>query len=320
MLFNSPYIFQEFDDNLNDYIPVFKIISHGDESYERAKHDPDFIRINTFTNQGVFEKDMIPFKIQKILQHKYFWQPFDIPKPLKPPKKRIRILINKTSRKNISSFLIVLNRNQYDNISSIISDHKLGEIRDLLFYLIARAQYLHITKHQLYRETQKQNDAKNIRSELKKLSELLKRMELTADYLSGKSDPPSRIRGIKFLMNDKDVKINNHFIASLFISYFKEMRTKNFSDGWEDTIFDIENIFSDNLLKNKFKYELAIAYYKLLTAPLIAKNKYKTKYPDDLMTCIAKLLEASDISIGKDWQTDVEKGNLVRTWFINLNL
>lgn len=203
----------------------------------------------------------------------------------------------------------------HEEILNVINDFKLLHIRDLLLELIASAQDIYIRDVAFWERPENQKLITTAEKETQKAIQVIKQARIDWKSLDQYDRKPiPKLDHIKFVFNTGTIKLEHEWLAGEFIENMKRAYDDLHYKDWEKDLARYPVRFEENAHKSKFKYRLAKSYYNLLTKTKCFEVTEATPYPNQLMLCIAKLIEFSLIPVG-DWaDSDDVKVKHIRNW------
>ncbi|MBF4485769.1 hypothetical protein [Flavobacterium sp. CSZ] len=209
-------------------------------------------------------------------------------------------------------YKIILPKKTYYEIMAVINEYGLLPMRDLIFEVIAIAQQNYTDDIAFWELESSRKLINTAKKESDKAIEIITK----ADPLN-LLDPDmrvSRLEGINFLFSDAIIKIEHEWLAGEFIEHFKEHYDNLLYKDWRKDLERYPLRFEENKDKLNYRFRLAISFYNLFTETGLFKIDKKVPTPNNLMTCIAKLMEFSLIKVFKGGDSDTEKAKVVRNW------
>ncbi|WKN29749.1 hypothetical protein PZB74_12310 [Porifericola rhodea] len=203
----------------------------------------------------------------------------------------------------------------HHEILNIINDFELLQIRDLLLELIASAQDIYIRDVAFWERPENQKLITSAEKETEKAIQVIEQSGIDWKSLEKYDNKPfPKLDHIKFVFNNGTIKLEHEWLAKEFIENMKRAYDDLHYKNWKKDLARYPLRFDENAHKSKFKYRLAKSYYNLLTKIKSFKVTESTPYPNQLMLCIAKLIEFSLIPVG-DWaDSDDVKVKHIRNW------
>jgi hypothetical protein len=207
-------------------------------------------------------------------------------------------------------FKVILPDKTYKEIMEVINENGLLQIRDLIFEIISIAQKKYTEDIAFWEQDSSRKLINTARKESLKAIDVIEKAN-PINLIDGGS---SRLTGINFLFNDSVIKINHEWLAGEFVEHFKEHYSNLLYKDWRKDLERYPLRYEENKDKLNFRFILALSFYNLLTETGIFKIEKKGAVPNNLMHCIAKLMEFSLINIFKDGDSQSEKAKKVRNW------
>lgn len=289
------YVFHYYDEKNNRYSPYFNLYFPLIEDIEKAKEDNEFFEKQLYSppNHPPYDFYIDYSNSQLAMLIEFFKETFE--------------LSNWTHK----YFKVILSKSKHGEIMNCLNDNKLLLIRDLIFEVIAIAQKDYISQIVPWENIEKQKLISSTPKEIEKIIRLIEKLDEKAKP-KGKVgvQPASELSHINFIFNNETIKIEHKWLSREFIEHFKNHYNNLLFKDWKTNLELYPELFEDNIKKNQFKYKLANSFYNLLTKGGFFKISDKT--PNNLMLCIAKLLEFCLIPL-KDSDDPDEKRN-IRNW------
>ncbi|WP_375582240.1 hypothetical protein [Cyclobacterium xiamenense] len=203
----------------------------------------------------------------------------------------------------------------HHEILNAINDFELLHIKDLLLELIASAQDIYIRDVAFW---EKPKNQKLITSAEKETEKAIQVIDQSGHDMKSWRESDEKVRPqldhIKFVFNTGSIKLEHEWLAREFIENMKRAYDDLRYKDWKKDLALYPARFDDKAHKAKFKYRLARSYYNLFTKSKFFEVKKEVAYPNQLMRCIAKLIEFSLIPVG-DWDdSDDVKVKHIRNW------
>lgn len=209
-------------------------------------------------------------------------------------------------------YKIILPKKTYFEIMGVINEYGLLQMRDLIFEVIAIAQQNYTDDIAFWELESSKKLINTAKKESSKAIEVLTK----ADPLN-LLDPEKkvfRLEGINFLFSDAVIKIEHEWLAGEFIEHFKEHYNNLLFKDWKKDLERYPLRFEENKDKLNYRFRLAISFYDLFRETGLLKIDKKVPTPNNVMTCIAKLMGFSLINVFKEGDSDNEKAKVVRNW------
>lgn len=210
---------------------------------------------------------------------------------------------------------IVIPPTIYLEILNFINDFSLLQIRDLILELIASAQEIYIQDVAFWEKPENQKLITTAKKETEKAIQVIEQSGV--DWKSRrqfKNGIRHHLDHIKFVFNTGTIKLEHNWLAREFIENMKRSYDDLHFKNWKKDLRRYPDRFEENAHKSKFKYRLANSYYNLLTKAKFFKVSPNALYPNQLMLCIAKLIEFSLIPIGNWDDAEDVKIKHIRNW------
>jgi len=176
-------------------------------------------------------------------------------------------------------------------ISNFINDFNLLEIRDYIFYLIAKIQKTYIKDIQFYERPEMVEQIKNLPAEVKKTINVIdKTIEKPFKNLK-KYLPLPRLVNIKFDFEDGPITLSdpwlNNDIVDCVKRHFDDLPLKD----WKKELERYPNRFDENVQKQQFKNRVAIALHNFFKEQKIFKIASGHNTSNEEVNCISKILQ-----------------------------
>jgi hypothetical protein len=210
---------------------------------------------------------------------------------------------------------IILPESKYNEIMKCINHNELLTIRDLLFEVISIAQHYYVEHIAFWEQPKMQKLVSSAEKETKKVISLLDKFYKKDPYqYTSKSKPETELLHINFVFNDETIKIEHNWLAEDFIKHFKNHYDNLPHKNWRLDLARYPEGFEDNYRKQQFKYNLAQSLYNLFTEVEFFPVTKAKPTPNNLMLCIAKILEFCLIPVAGEGELDAIKVKNVRNW------
>lgn len=209
-------------------------------------------------------------------------------------------------------YKVILLKKTYHEIMQVINDNGLLQIRDLIFEIIAIAQQNYTDDIAFWELDSSKRLITTAKKESSKVIEVLTKANPL--NLLDPEHRASRLEGINFLFTDAVIKLEHEWLAGEFIEHFQEHYNNLLFKDWKKDLERYPLRFDENKDKLNYRFRLAISFYNLFTETGLFKIEKKVPTPNNLMTCIAKLMEFCLINVFKDGDSDNEKAKVVRNW------
>jgi hypothetical protein len=206
----------------------------------------------------------------------------------------------------------VLPEKTYLEIMEVINVNGLLQIRDLIFEIISIAQKKYTDDIAFWEQDSNKKLITAAKKESYKVIDLLEKANPL--NILDQEKRASRLTGINFLFNDSVIKINHEWLASEFIEHFQEHYNNLLYKDWRKDLERYHLRYQENKEKLDYRFRLAVSFYNLFTESGLVKIEKKGATPNNLMDCIAKLMEFSLVNIFNEGDSDVEKSKKVRNW------
>lgn len=204
----------------------------------------------------------------------------------------------------------------YLQFNETINYFKLQSIKDFLLETIAITQEFYANLIDFWNTDIDKTIFKNIEDETEKAIKVIEQsgIDLTSWNMYKRDEQPI-LKHISFKFNKGTIRIENVWLAREFILHMKNYYDNLESGDWRTELSKFPDSFNVELKETKFKHALINSYYNLFTKTGLWKVNETEPTPNNLMLCIAKLMEFSLIPVG-DFDPDEVKIKNVRNWFI----
>ena len=208
-------------------------------------------------------------------------------------------------------FKVILPKGIYNDIMKCINSYKLLYISSLLLEIISVAQKKFVEEIEYWERPENQKIISTAEAETQNAYKVVDSID-DSEFLKGNAKTPPELLRINFVFKNETIKVSHPWLAKEFIQHFKEYYDKLPYKNWRIDLKRYPERFEENRKKQQFKYKLALSIYNLLTKEnLFQLNEHK--YPNELILCIAQIMEFCLIPIGKEENDDM-KIKLVRNW------
>mgnify|MGYP003607072534 CR=1 FL=1 len=210
---------------------------------------------------------------------------------------------------------VILSRSKNDEIMNCIDLYGLLTITDLLFEVISIAQNNFTKDIRFWEQPKMQKLVSSAEKETKKVFSLLDKFyKKDPKQFTSKTKRQSELLRINFVFNDETIKIEHNWLAKEFIDHFKNHYNQLPYKNWRLDLARYPEGFEDNFRKQQFKYNLAMSLYNLFTQNGFFKVTKSKPTPNNVMLCIAKILEFCLIPVAAEGELDEIKIKKVRNW------
>lgn len=210
---------------------------------------------------------------------------------------------------------VILPISKYEEIMNCINDFELLQIRDLLFEVISIAQHNYIEHIAFWEQPEMQKLVSSAEKETQKAIKVLDKIDKKKrKHFKPKTKIEPELLHINFVFNDETIKIEHSWLAKEFIEHFKNHYNNLPHKNWRVDLAHYPEGFEDNYRKQQFKYNLTMSLYNLFTQGGFFKITKSKPTPNNLMLCIAKILEFCLIPVAEEGELDGYKIKKVRTW------
>lgn len=301
------HFFLEWNEEENWIYPCLGIIPLEAETFEAAKQHKDFHKLEIF-DFDVENRDENRFRLlcrmEQAFLH-FFKEVFEI----------------KSYERGVGySFdlaRLVLPKKTYDAIMKVIETHGLTQIGELIFFIIAKAQDFYNEKVRYYESKERKEVVRNIDKEVGFTIDLIERVEKEHDIYSERPKIPDKLTHINFcFQNSKTIKIKDPILTYEFVKHFKEHYNDCAFKDWKLQLQLTSAYYDEDRRREQFRFRFAIALYNFLTKTGSIKLG-DDPFPNNLMECIAEIIEFSLIRIGKPGADKIKN---VRNWIQDHNL
>lgn len=299
------YIFQYLDKERTLYRPHFDIYSSTNKNIEAAKKVPDFFErvLYWIPDKPPYDFYISHHNWQLALLNQFFNDVFDLRS------------ISGGAIQSHKFFKIILPKTKYDEIINCINDFELLNIRDLLFEVIAIAQENYIENIAFWERPEMQKLVTSAEKESQKAIKIIDKLDHKHWVRSDKNTKkPSELLHINFVYNDETIKLEHNWLAKEFVSHFKDYYNNLGYKNWKLDLKRYPDRFEDNYKKQQFKYKLAKSFYNFLTKTKLFEVTPSKPFPNQLLLCIAKLIEFCLIPVGNIDDLDDIKIKKIRNW------
>lgn len=210
---------------------------------------------------------------------------------------------------------VILPQSKYIEIMNCINDYKLLTIRDLLVEVVSIAQHYYVENIKFWEQTAQQKIVSNAEKEAQKVTYLLDKFyKNDRDRFTSRAKPEPELLHINFVFNDETIKIKHNWLAKEFIQHFKDHYDNLLHNNWRLNLARYPEYFEDNYIKQQFKYNLTKSLYNLFTEEKFFPVTKAKPTPNNLMLCIAKILEFCLIPVSAEGELDAIKIKNIRNW------
>lgn len=297
------YVFKYWDSKRNCYIPYFDLFSKSTKRLEKAQKLNSFTKIELYKSpkKPPYDFHILHANTQLGMLIEFFKEVFH-----ERSFKDGHIPTNKY-------YSVILPEEKYHKIINCINDYSLLPIKDLLFEVISTAQHIYTKDIAFWERTE---NKKLITSAGKETNKVLKVLEKTDTNVSlkTKGKKPATLMGINFIFNDESIKVEHQWLASEFIDHFRQYYDTMHFKNWRKDLGNYPHRFDENRDKLQFKFRFARALYNLLTKTGLYKIDIEKPFPNELMICIARLIEFCLIPVAGDGEIENIKAKNVRNW------
>ena len=283
------------------FVPYYPWISPDYSTDEVPERDSDFLELELYLQDPTEKKEQVHRLHYGTLFKKYFGKVFG------------------TSASYTNTW-VMLPKSKYNEFLAIVNRFGLTEYSDFLLEGICKTQ--EILEDEI-EEWEKPDYQKIKKTALAQMEALYRIVQKNIDFNSGlisKSLPILELQSLIAVYKNETIKIDHQFLLNQILEKFQDILSFWGNGNWENGLKEFANSFHEYPYKNEFKFGLAKAYYKFLTEEQFLTGRaffpiVKDKpTPNDLVLCIAKLLEMSLIQISSTDETDEAKIKVVRNW------
>lgn len=304
------YVFSYYHKQKGIYVPHFGLFSLSDERLDKARKDrnysevrlystPDHPPYDFFIRYHNWQLGLLTHFFKEVFEERAFIEGYQ------PQHKFTRLILPKTL---------------HHDILNCINEFCLLPIRDLLLEVIATAQHKYIDEIAFWERPEMQ---RLIDTAERQTREAIRLVEKTVDKKwmhDPNPKPPAELLYVNFVFGDETVKIEHPWLAKEFVEHFKEHYDQMAYKNWKLDLARYPDRFEEQIRHQQFKYWLAISLYNIFTQRGFFKLKKNQPYPNDLMLCIARILEFCLIKVGNPDDADSTKIKHVRNWLRRKNL
>jgi hypothetical protein len=300
------YIFQYYDNERQNYWPCFDLLDDRDKKLEQAKKQTDFAEVHLFkTPDTPTDNHIQHHNWQLELYIKYFNEVFNM-----------RAYVD-GFMPNFKYWRLILRKTTYNAILDCINAYKLQPISDLIFEIIANAQDIYLEEVAHWETKEMQDLITSAKPEAQKVISLIEKVTDESWVRDQTAKVPAGLSHINFAFKeDKTITLKHPWLIKQFIELFKEHYEKNYPyKNWRKELNRYHGRFEDIIHKQEFKNRLASSMYNLLSEEHFFSITTKP-YPNDLMLCIARLIEFCLIPVHSFDDSDEVKTKHIRNWLI----
>lgn len=296
------YVFHYFDPDFGYYRPYFNLNSHEDEKLNDLRQDPNFAEVELYRSPDHPPYDFyISYHngmLRMLIDH--FKEVFEE-----------RAFLEGHVPTN-TFFTLILPKPLYHQLLNFINDFQLLSIRVLILEIIAIAQRKYVESVSFWEQPEQQRIITTAGREAAQAIKLIDKTDRKSWLRQGQR--PAELLHVSFAFQDETIKISHPWLAKEFIESFKDQYSKFAYKNWRLDLERYPERFRDNEIKAQFKYRLAKSLYNLLTKEGFFPVSDATPYPNDLMLCIARIIEFVLIPVGAFDETDDVKRRHIRNW------
>lgn len=297
------YVFKAYNDKIKRFWPYFDLHEHDDKKLEEARKNKSFIELALYEkSEGQTQDEWIRYNNWLLGIHvRYFKEAFDIK------------AFEQGHHPSNRFFRIILTKEKYDQIMSFITANGLEKIKDLVFEIIAIGQDIYTESVFYYDNRNYEKTLNNITDESKTLKLVLNRM-FDKTWMSDNSRKPGPdIQKLSFKYFDGVRNISDQMIISDLLTVYKTHLDNDLPyKDWKKEIDRIPGRYDYIRDKLAFKFNFTISLFNLLKDGKFFKGT--AKIPNDLASCIVKILEFSCIPVGTSRTSQSEKIKIIRNW------
>jgi hypothetical protein len=299
------YFFHYFDKNRGRFAPSFGHHFSYKNKLNNAKKDPSFFEVELYkiSEKIIYDEDYLESKIREDSLKSYFNDVFED---------------SSVQNGKISShkyYNVILPKQKYDEIKKSIDKFKLLDINDLLFEIISIAQNMYVKDIHKWEKAEMKRLVSTAEAETRNAINLLETYDTDDWELRPNSNrKPPELQNINFVFDDLSIKIKHKWLAKEFIEHFKNHYNNLPNKNWRIDLALYPNRFKSNIRKQNFKYHLAYSFYNLFTKGGFFSISETEPTPNQLMLCIAKMLEFCLIQVVDFEDSDDIKIKNIRNW------
>lgn len=211
---------------------------------------------------------------------------------------------------------VLIPKSKHDDFSKIVNQYQLGEFSDFLLECICIAQEVLANDTDFWEQPENQNLKKSARSQAEDVQKIVAMFKAAnAEHKKGQTKFPPQLQHIAVVFDNKTFKIDHKYLLEEIISNGFERTMAEWSDGdWEDGATAYAKSFEEYPFKNEFKFNLAMSFYQFFTEMKLFTITENESTPNDLMRCIASLIELCLVPIGNEGQSEDSKAKNIRNW------
>lgn len=209
---------------------------------------------------------------------------------------------------------VFLPKRIYKEFRNLIEQFGLNEFADILLESICIAQEVLSNEIHYWEKSESQKIKKTARTDFETLIKVIEKIE---QYnMPGKigQSPAPKLTGISFQFEDQTYKIGNDFLLSEIGDILKPIAESWSPENWRNAAKAYAKSFDAYPFKNQFRQDLAYSFYTFLVERKLFQISNDTPTPNNLMLCIAKLLELSLVPTTEPNEPDSLKIRTVRNW------
>ncbi|UTW62218.1 hypothetical protein KFE98_19780 [bacterium SCSIO 12741] len=203
----------------------------------------------------------------------------------------------------------------YQEISELIEKFGLNEIHDLILEILAIGQNTYTKNIAFWERAENQKLISSAKSESEKVIKIIEQSNAVfKDFDKRENEISPELDHIKFVFNTGTIKLEHKWLAEEFVEATKEHFDNSAYKNWRLELGRYHQRFNVFAEKATFKYGLTIALYNFLTQEGFIQVSDENPYPNQLMLCIAKLLEFCLLPVWDYSEVDDIKIKHVRNW------
>lgn len=303
---NYTYVFKYYDKRIEHYYPFVNWFAAIEEDIElNKKVAPELIEIQLYRmpEKRPFDFNIQYYNWQLSLLADYFSEVFEE-----------RALQNGVQPSH-KYYNVILPQSKYIEIMNCINDYELLTIRDLLVEVVSIAQHYYVENIKFWEQTAQQKIISSAEKETQKVIYLLDKFyKNDRDHFTSRAKLEPELLNINFVFNDETIKIEHNWLAKEFIQHFKNHYDNLLHKNWRLDLAGYPDSFENNNLKQQFKYNLTKSLYNLFTEEKFFPVTKAKPTPNNLMLCIAKILEFCLIPVSAEGELDAIKIKNIRNW------
>jgi len=298
------YVFNYYDNENQYYFPHFGLFTLSKEERNLAKEDPNFFEKTLYwtPNHPPYDFYIKNHNWQLFLLTEFFSSVFE------------EDSLQRGVQPNHKYFKVILPKSKYEEIMNCINDFELLQIKDLLLEIISIAQKKYVEEISFWEQPEMQKLHSSAEKEAQKVINILEKFDEKNRYVLPIEKKQSELLHINFVFNDQTIKVEHKWLAEEFIEHFRNYYNQLPYKNWRSDLERYHYSFSDFSKKQRFKYDLVTSLYNLFTNAGFFKITKSQPTPNNLMLCIAKILEFCLIPVAAEDELNEIKIKKVRNW------